>query len=175
MVKSSARKQNPKAVDTLIGWLVLVGAGLFLFPILSRNISPYEDTVRSLASGVSGVFGWVLGLAGVAWFIGLMGFAAVQLLEIWPLLSEESPEERNQPMWSRVISTRWGLALVAYAIDAVQCARYWSVLADGIEPMDLIVSWDFSLINWGNLVQTILTLFGAAGFVVLKRYVARKA
>ncbi|MEO0533572.1 MAG: hypothetical protein AAF215_06850 [Cyanobacteria bacterium P01_A01_bin.123] len=31
--------------------------------------------------------------------------------------------------------------------DAVQCACYWSVLADGIAPMDLIVSWDFSLIN----------------------------
>ena len=174
MVKANF-KNNPKAVDTVIGWIVLFGAGCFLFPILSRNIGPYEDTVTNLAVGVAGPFGWILGITGVAWFIGMVAFAAVQLLEIWPLLSEESPEERDQAMWSRVISTRWLLSLIAYGVDAIQCARYWSVLAEGIEPMDLVVSWDISLINWGNLMQTVLTLFGAAGFILLRRYVARKA
>ena len=166
------RIQNPKRIDSLIGWLIIAGGAMVLTPILARNIEPYQSAIYELAPGI---IRWVMRLPVVGWVIATVAFAAVQAAEVWPLLSEETPEEMTSPEWKRSISTRWVLAAVAYAIDALMCARYWPILPEGTSVQMLIAGFNISLIDKGAFVQTILTLFGCTLFILLYRYVRRIA
>lgn len=166
------RIQNPKQVDSLIGWLIIAGAAMVLTPILARNIEPYQSAIYELAPGV---IRWVMRLPVVGWVVATVAFAAVQAAEVWPLLSEESPEERHSQEWKKAIKVRWVLAAVAYAIDALMCARYWPILREGTSVQMLIASFNLNLINQGAFIQTILTLFGCTFFILLFRYVRRIA
>lgn len=171
MVKTE-KVQNPKAVDTAIGWLILAGGGMVLLPILSRNIPPYQDTLMALAPAV---IRWVMRLPLIGWSVGALAFAAIQAAEVWPLLSEETPEEERSAEWRKALSGRWLLATMAYGIDAFMCIRFWPVLVPGVSVQMLIVGFNTSMISWPNLAQTLLTLFGCAMFILLYRFVRRVA
>jgi hypothetical protein len=166
------RTQNSKQIDTTIGWLIIAGGAMVLTPILARNIEPYQSAIFELAPGV---IRWIMGLPVVGWLIAIVVFAAVQAAEVWPLLSEESPEERRSQEWKKSLKMRWVLAAIAYAIDALMCARYWPILPEGVSIQMLVATFDLSLINQGAAVQTVLTLFGCSLFIVLFRYVRRIA
>lgn len=168
----ATRTQNIKQVDTLIGWVIIAGAAMVLTPILARNIEPYQSAIFELAPGV---IRWIMRLPVVGWVVATVAFAAVQAAEVWPLLSEESPEERHSREWKRAIKTRWVLAAVAYAIDALMCARFWPILPEGTSIQMLIAAFNLSLINQSAAVQTLLTLFGCTLFILLFRYVRRIA
>ncbi len=165
-------KNNPKTIDSLIGWVIIAGAAMVLCPALARNIEPYQSAIYELAPGI---IRWVMRLPVVGWVVATVAFAAVQAAEVWPLLSEESPEEMHSQEWKRSISTRWLLAAIAYAIDALMCARYWPILREGVSVQMLIAGFNFNLINQGAAIQTILTLFGCTLFILLYRYVRRIA
>jgi hypothetical protein len=169
---AQAKTQNPKRIDTAIGWTIIAGAAMVLTPILARNIEPYQSAIFELAPGI---IRWIMRLPVVGWAIATVAFAAVQAAEVWPLLSEETAEELNSPVWRRAMSTRWVLAAIAYGIDALMCARYWPILREGVSAQMLIAGFNLRLINQGAFVQTILTLFGCTLFILLYRYVRRIA
>jgi hypothetical protein len=165
-------RNNPKTVDSMIGWLIIAGAAMVLAPVLSRNIEPYQAAILELSPGV---IRWIMRLPGVGWGIATVAFAAVQAAEVWPLLSEETAEEMLSQEWKKVISVRWVIAAIAYGIDALMCARYWPILPDGVSVQMLVARWNLSLINGGAAIQTGLTLFGCSLFILLFRYVRRVA
>ena len=167
-----SRIQNSKTIDTLIGWLIIAGAAMVLLPILARNIDPYQSALYDMAPGY---LQWFMRLPVLGWLSAVVAFAAVQAAEVWPLLSEESPEERSSAQWKKAIAVRWVLASIAYAIDASICARFWPILPEGVSVPMLIASFNFGLINRGAFVQTGLTLFGCSLFILLFRYVRRIA
>lgn len=169
---TQTRTQNPKTVDSLIGWLIIAGAAMVLTPIMARNIEPYQSAIWELAPTF---IRWFMRLPVVGYVIAAVAFGAVQAAEVWPLLSEESPEERHSQEWKKAIKVRWVLAAIAYAIDALMCARYWPILPEGVSVQMLIAAFNPSLINRGAFVQTILTLFGCTLFILLFRYVRRIA
>jgi len=166
------RLQNPKTIDSMIGWLIIAGAAMVLTPILARNIEPYQSAIFELAPGI---IRWFMALPGIGWVIATVAFAAVQAAEVWPLLSEESQEEQHSQEWKKAIKVRWVLAAIAYGIDALMCARYWPILPEGTSVQMLIAAFNISLINRGAFIQTILTLFGCTMFILLYRYVRRVA
>ena len=165
-------KNNPKRVDSLIGWLIIAGAAMVLLPILARNITPYQSALYEMAPGY---LQWFMRLPVLGWLSAVVAFAAVQGAEVWPLLSEESPEERSSAQWKKAIAVRWVLASIAYAIDALMCARFWPILPEGTSVQMLIASFNFGLVNRGAFAQTFLTLFGCSLFILLFRYVRRIA
>ena len=165
-------KNNPKRVDSLIGWLIIAGAAMVLLPILARNIEPYQSAMYDMAPGY---LQWFMRLPVLGWLSALVAFAAVQAAEVWPLLSEESPEESSSAQWKKKIAVRWVLASIAYGIDASMCARFWPILPEGVTVQMLIASFNFGLVNRGAFVQTGLTLFGCSLFILLFRYVRRIA
>lgn len=169
---STKREQDSKVVDTAIGYVIMFGAGMVLLPVLARNIEPYRDTLVTLSSGL---ILWIVRLPLIGWGLAAAIFAGVQLAEIWPMLTEESEAEKESDEWATKQQKLWLLAIIAYAIDAFQCARYWPVLQDGTSIQMLIVGFNLQMINLGNLGQTILTLFGCALFILLYRFTRKVA
>lgn len=165
-------QQDPKKVDTFMGWVIVGGAAMFILPVLSRNIEPYLSTLREMASGLIGL---LFRVPMVGWSIAALVFAAVQAAEVWPLLTEESPAEQSSPKWRRKMLFLWTIATIAYAIDAIQCSRYWPILPEGVSIGKFIMTFSLNQLDWGNLIQTSITLFGLALFILLYRAIRRIA
>jgi hypothetical protein len=167
--------QDPRKVDTLIGWVIIAGMAMVLVPVLTRNIIPYETTITNLASEVNAVFRWILRIPGVGWLIGAMVFSAVQAAEVWPVLSDKKYADKTYQEWARKLRLKWLLACIAYSIDLFMCLKYWPILKNNIDVQQLIVGFRFDMVDWGNLGQTALTLFGCTIFILLYRAIGRAA
>lgn len=166
------RSQNdPRKVDSLIGWAILLGFGGVTFFALCQNIAPYSSFFTALITRIP----W---LSRLPWFAGILGFvvgigclAAVQAAEVWPLLLLDTPQEQRDVEWGRRMKTACMIASGGYAIDAAACARFWPPLTVDFAVFRFAPTW--SAINWGHIGIALFTLFGLAGYVLLWRYVRK--
>jgi hypothetical protein len=170
--KNKAKTNDPKKVDTLIGWAILIGFGGVTFFALCQNIAPYTTFFSELIQRIPllGMVPFVPGLFGFV--VGIGCLAAVQSAEVWPLLLLDTPSEERDYEWNRRIKTACVIACGGYGIDAAACARFWPAL--NVDFAVFRYAPTLSAIAWGNIAIAVFTLFGLAGYVVLWRYV-RKA
>jgi len=171
VAEKSKQTNNPKKVDSLIGWMILIGFGGVTFFALCQNIAPYSTLFAGLMRRipllealpvVPGILGFVVGIGCLA---------AVQSAEVWPLLMLDTPTEERDEEWSRRIKTACTIACGGYVIDAAACAQFWPPLT--VEFAVFRYAPTFSAIAWGNIVIAAFTLFGLAAYVCLWRYVRK--
>lgn len=172
----SARSWNqypndPKKVDSFIGWIILIGFGGVVFLALCQNIAPYSSLITNLVDGFW-LFRWVRPLARVAGFIlGTFTLAAVQASEVWPLLLLDTPAEERNEEWNRKMRVACTVASGGYALDALACANFWPPLKVAFATFRYAPTW--GAIAWGNIAIALFTLFGLAAYVWLWRYIRK--
>ncbi|MGD1941714.1 MAG: hypothetical protein ACFB0G_10415 [Leptolyngbyaceae cyanobacterium] len=169
MVANKQKRNDPKRVDSLIGWAILIGFGGVTFFALCQNIGPYTSLFTSLVRQIP-MMRWLPWVpAALGFIVGIGCLAAVQSAEMWPLLMLDTPSEARDEDWNRRIRTACTIACGGYAIDAAACAKFWPPLT-----VDFAVfryAPTLSAIAWGNIAIAIFTLFGLAAYVCLWRYV----
>jgi len=92
MVTEKSKPTNdPKRVDSLIGWAILIGFGGVTFFALCQNIAPYSTLFAELMRRIPllGALPIVPGILG--FLVGIGCLAAVQSAEVWPLLMLDTP------------------------------------------------------------------------------------
>lgn len=172
MVADKKKRNDPKKVDSLIGWLILIGFGAVTFFALCQNIAPYSTLFAGLMRQIP-LLGMLPIIPGILGFIvGIGCLAAVQSAEVWPLLLLDTPQEERDEEWNRRIKTACTIASGGYVIDAAACAKFWPPLNVEFAVFRYAPTW--GAIAWGNIGIAIFTLFGLAAYVCLWRYV-RKA
>lgn len=175
--KSGGKKQqNPHKVDTIPGFIILIGFGFFLAVIAAMNAEPYGRFVYERIQGLW-LIGWLLSILPgsqlFAHLIGLCGFIGIQMGEVWPLMRKGSPAETEHPKWHLAMMGTCIIALICYVIDIVACLTFWPPLKVSLEAFRFAGLW--SQIAWGNIIVILLTLFGLSLYVVLWRFVRRIA
>ena len=167
----SKRKNDPKKVDSLIGWIILIGFGGLVFIALAQNIGPYTYVITERINGF-GIFRWVPFLARIVGFLlGTLTLAAVQAAEIWPLLLLDTPAEEQTDEWNQKMRVACTVASGGYAMDAVACAHFWPPLKVSFETFRYAPTWGG--VAWGNIAIAGFTLFGLASYVFLWRYIRK--
>jgi|GEM_PF-1208585 len=167
----SQRKNDPKKVDSLIGWIILVGFGGVVFLALCQNIAPYSSLFTARIQGFW-LFSWVPFLARVIGFLmGSLTLAAVQAAEIWPLLLLDTPAEERDAEWAQKMRVACTVASGGYAIDAMACAHFWPPLKVPFAVFRYAPTW--GAIAFGNIAIAGFTLFGLAAYVFLWRYIRK--
>jgi|GEM_PF-2261149 len=63
VANKSERKNDPKKVDSMIGWLILIGFGGVVFVALCQNIGPYSSMMTAALQSF-GIFRWIPFLRG---------------------------------------------------------------------------------------------------------------
>lgn len=171
VVNKTKRKNDPKKVDSVIGWLILMGFGAVTFFALCQNIAPYTTLFTTLVQQLP-LMRWLPGVPSILGFIvGIGCLAAVQSAEVWPLLLLDTPTEERDAEWNRRIKTACTIASGGYVIDASACAKFWPPLNVDFAVFRYAPTW--GAIAWGNIGIAIFTLFGLAAYVCLWRYVRR--
>lgn len=169
--QKSKPKNDPKKVDSLVGWLILIGFGGVVFFVLCQNIAPYSTLFTSLMRQVP-MLGFIPGIPRILGFvIGVMCLAAVQSAEVWPLLMLDTPTEERDEEWNRRVKTACVIATFGYAFDATACAFFWPPLKVAFSVFRYAPT--FGAIAWLNIAIAITTLFGLAAYVLLWRYVRK--
>lgn len=169
--QKSKPKNDPKKVDSLIGWIILIGFGGVVFVALCQNIGPYS-TVMTNALRSFGVMRWVPILPRILGFLlGTFTLAAVQAAEVWPLLLLDTPAEERVEEWNRKMRVACTVASGGYAIDALACANFWPPLKVDFAVFRYAPTWGG--IAWWNIAIAGFTLFGLAGYVFLWRYIRK--
>ncbi len=164
-------KNDPKKVDSLIGWIILIGFGGVVFLALCQNIAPYSSLITNLVDGFW-LFRWVRPLARITGFIlGTFTLAAVQAAEVWPLLLLDTPAEERNEDWNRKIRVACTVASGGYAVDAFACANFWPPLKVAFATFRYAPT--LGAIAWGNIAIALFTLFGLAAYVWLWRYIRK--
>jgi hypothetical protein len=165
------KKNDPKKVDSLIGWIILIGFGGVTFFALCQNIAPYSTLFTDLMRRIPvlGVLPFVPSFLG--FIVGIGCLAAVQSAEVWPLLLLDTPEEERDENWNRRIKATCTIASGAYVLDAIACAKFWPPL--NVEFSVFRYAPTLSAIAWGNIAIAVFTLFGLAAYVCLWRYVRK--
>ncbi|WP_204139555.1 hypothetical protein [Halomicronema sp. CCY15110] len=167
----SEQHNDPKKVDTLIGWLILIGFGGVVFVALCQNIAPYSTVITNAISGFW-LFRWVGILAKITGLIfGILTLAAVQAAEVWPLLLLDTPAEEQTEEWNQKMRVACTVACGGYAIDATACARFWPALNVDFAVFRFAPTW--GAVAWGNIAIAGFTLFGLAAYVFLWRYIRK--
>lgn len=179
--QSQRRRNDPKRVDTLMGWCILGAVGMCVGLVFFLNIGPYRDLMFNVLFNW-GWLNWVFTVpllgamiqsAGqvIALVLAVCLFAGIQLAEIWPMVSADSDRERNSDQWGHAMRFRVGLACIAYGLDAIACSAFWPPLAVPFEQF----RWAALLgdIAWMNIVVSLVTLFGLSAYVWLHRAIAR--
>lgn len=165
------RKNDPKKVDSLIGWLILIGFGGVVFVALCQNIGPYS-TVMTDALRSFGVMRFIPFLPSVLGFLlGTFTLAAVQAAEIWPLLLLDTPAEAQTDEWNQKMRVACTVACGGYAIDASACAKFWPALNVDFAVFRYAPTW--GAVAWTNIAIAGFTLFGLAAYVFLWRYIRK--
>ena len=163
-------KNDPKKVDSLLGWLILLGFGGVTFVALAMNINPYTEFLSFLLREVApGWLGWLSGIGG--FIFGILLLVSVQLGEIKPLLMLESKFEKDGLEWRRQMFGWVSIAAGCYAIDATACAAFWPPLAVPFEQFRYAPT--LGSVAWMNIAITFFTLFGLSAYVLLWRFVRR--
>lgn len=140
---TSTRINYPDKIDDTGVWVITYGLLVPIGFVFFRNIRPYAAFCELLLNG----WGWGgLWLAG-----GFLSFAAVQYFEVWPWLLEP-----NAPNQKRVM--RNFLSLIAYCIDLIACYTFFPPLKEGVPQGVMILEF----IDWGNVFQSVVTVFGLA-------------
>lgn len=155
---NSARKiENPMLKLVVYGLLWPLGI------VLRRNIRPYAAYMATLLA--IDVVGPVdVKIPGVGMVAGTLAFIAVQYFEVWPFMIAANTENRQR-------SLRSIIAVIAYVIDTTACYVFWPPIKEGA-PDGLMI---MQFIDWGNVFTTVLTIFGLAGWFLLRKYVRRAA
>jgi hypothetical protein len=171
VAEKSKQKNDPKRVDSLIGWAILIGFGGVTFFALCQNIAPYSTLFTDLMRRIPlvGALPIVPGILG--FLVGIGCLAAVQSAEVWPLLMLDTPTEERDEEWNRRIKTACTIACGGYVIDAAACAKFWPPL--NVEFAVFRYAPTFGAIAWGNIAIAVFTLFGLAAYVCLWRYVRK--
>lgn len=171
VAEKSKPKNDPKRVDSLIGWAILIGFGGVTFFALCQNIAPYSTLFTDLMRRIPllGALPIVPGILG--FLVGIGCLAAVQSAEVWPLLMLDTPTEERDEEWNRRIKTACTIACGGYVIDAAACAKFWPPLT--VEFAVFRYAPTFGAIAWGNIAIAVFTLFGLAAYVCLWRYVRK--
>lgn len=165
------RKNDPKKVDSLIGWIILIGFGGVVFIALCQNIGPYS-TVMTRALESFGVMRWIPVLPRILGFLlGTFTLAAVQAAEIWPLLLLDTPDEQRTDEWNRKMRVACTVASGGYVIDAIACAYFWPPLKSDFSTFRYAPTW--GSVAWLNIAIALFTLFGLAAYVWLWRYIRK--
>lgn len=172
MAQAKQQRNDPRRVDSLIGWLVLVGSAAFLIPILARNIEPYQQALTGL---LPFYLSWILRMPLLGWGMGAVAFAAVQAAEIWPVLVAGGDAEFKSDDWAKQQRIRWMIAIIAYGIDSWMCSQYWPILKEGTSVGMVIAGFNLQMFDYQNLITTLITLFGCTGYIVLYRWVQKVA
>jgi len=172
VANSKAKSENdPKKVDSLIGWMILIGFGGVTFFCLLQNIAPYTEFFTGMMQQLP-LVRWLPFIPRVLGFIvGIGCLTAVQSAEVWPLLMLDTPQEERDDEWNRKIKAVCIIASVGYCIDAAACARFWPPLK--VEFAVFRYAPTLSAIAWGNIAIAVFTLFGLAAYVWLWRYVRK--
>jgi len=164
-------KNDPKKVDSLIGWIILIGFGGVVFVALCQNIGPYSSLMTD-ALRTFGVMRWVPILPRILGFIlGTFTLAAVQSAEVWPLLLLDTPAEAQTDEWNQKMRVACTVACGGYAIDAAAVARFWPPLNVDFAVFRYAPTWGG--VAWGNIAIAAFTLFGLAAYVFLWRYIRK--
>ena len=171
MVTNKQKRNDPKRVDSFIGWAILLGFGGVTFFALCQNIGPYSSLFSQLMQRIPllGMLPFIPSLLG--FIVGTGCLAAVQSAEVWPLLMLDTPSEERNEEWNRKIKTACVIASGGYAIDAAACARFWPPLK--VEFAVFRYAPTLGAIAWGNIAIAVFTLFGLAAYVCLWRYVRK--
>jgi hypothetical protein len=146
---TTKRINNPNKIDDIgvraVTWGLLLPIGFVFF----RNIRPYAAFCELLLNGQGWPWLWFIG--------GLLAFVAVQFFEIWPwLLDEKAPNSK------RVM--RNTLMIVAFGIDLIACYTFFPALREGVPDGVMILEF----IDWGNVTQSVVTVFGLWAWFLLR-------
>ena len=142
--------------------LILIGFGGFLSVVLLANLRPYSLAVKSLLSqGITGTpyIEWLIApvLVPLSLIVGIGFFLAVQSGEVLPIAF---PSHHPKAALVRLVS------LACFLIDSGLAVLFWPPFSVSIEEM--IQAFDWSQINWLNLVICFLTIWGLSLFFRLK-------
>ena len=167
---NSRFKNDPRKVDTLVGWIILIGFGGVVFLALAQNLGPYSS-VATNALRTFGVARWIPALPPILGFLlGALTLAAVQAAEIWPLLLLDSSAEERSESWNQKLRVACTVASGAYVIDALACAWFWPPLSD-LATFRYAPTW--GAVQWTNVAIALFTLFGLAFYVWLWNLIRR--
>ncbi|MBD1918889.1 MULTISPECIES: hypothetical protein [Cyanophyceae] len=147
---------DPHKIDNgalrVVIYALLIPIGI----VFSRNIRPYASFMAALMGAD--------GTPPVARLAGLCCFAAVQYLEVFPqfLAPAATNEKRAARMW---------LSIPAYIVDIVACWNFWPPIKEGTPDGIMLVQF----IDKGNLVMTLITVFGLAIWFWIRKRARRAA
>ncbi|HZG40172.1 MAG TPA: hypothetical protein VEZ50_15955 [Nodosilinea sp.] len=147
---------DPHKIDNIalrgLIYLLLIPIGI----VFSRNIRPYAAFMAALAGAD--------GTPPIAEIAGLICFAVVQYFEVFPqfLASNATNEKRAARMW---------LSIPAYIVDIVACWNFWPPIKAGSPEGIMLVRF----IDRGNLVMTLVTVFGLAIWFWIRKRARRAA
>jgi hypothetical protein len=138
-----------------IGFLMLINVQPWLE--LSKAIAKQITTIPFLDSlvAIPLLGGWIQwGFVNIVPILGCVLWALVQLIEVLPMLTEDSlPFKLKQ----RLERYRW----VAYAIETIVCFLRYPPYEGGMTTiLEDSPNWDVNLIDWWNLVFFLVTMFG---------------
>ena len=168
--QSKAQWNDPKKVDSLFGWLILMGFGGLTFVALAMNIGPYTTFLSFLIKNAAPW--WIGVMSGILGFpLGILLLVSVQLGEIKPLLMIDSRPEKYSHEWRRVLFGWCMIAAACYAIDAAFCAAFWPPLTVPFQQFRYAPT--LSSISWWNICIAGFTLFGLSAYVSLWRFIRR--
>ncbi|MEM6838844.1 MAG: hypothetical protein AAF609_18560 [Cyanobacteria bacterium P01_C01_bin.120] len=169
--KKDKPKNDPKKVDSMIGWIILMGFGCVVGFVLVQNIAPYSTLFTGLMQQVP-LLGWIPGIPSfLGLIVGVMCLAAVQSAEIWPQLMLDTPAEYRDEEWKRRVSTACVVATFGYAFDVAACASFWPALKVPFTTFRYAPTW--GAVDWLNIAIAATTLFGLAAYVWLWRYIRK--
>ena len=132
--------------------VIVTGAGLVTGTILLANCVPYANAVNGLLSQALGIRFSPLG-----WVIGVSGFAAVQVGEVYPLINRYSSFQKYLDAVT--------VSLFCYAIDTALAIYFWNPLK--VPFVEWIQAPLMSQVDFLNVLIIFVTLFGAELFVRL--------
>ena len=146
----------------LLTRLILIGFGAFLAVVLIANLRPYSLTVQSLlAKGIKDTpyLEWAIApvIVPLSLIVGIGFFLAVQSGEVLPI---SFPSHHPKAALVRLVS------LACFLIDSGLAVIFWPPFSVSIEEM--LQAFDWSQINWLNLVICCLTIWGLSIFFRLK-------
>ena len=167
---------DPKKVDSGIGWIILLAVGGAVFLALGRNFAPYANAIEGAMRNAGPILGILSWLPGIGLGFGGLIFVGVQLGEVQPLRLLLS-RHLSGKAFDRALVIYTVIALICFGIDLSMCMWAWPPvnLPGNINLLQVIQAGAFTwaMLNWGNAIQIFGTLFGLTIFLIAEHWIKR--